>query len=446
MKKKVKKKLFVISIIFTALLFSCDQVTKSTETSNKLTDDQLLTLVQQQTFKYFWDFADPHSGMTKERNTEKWVTSGGSGFGVMAILVGIERNYITREQGLARLLKIVDFLENCDRFHGVWPHWLFGDTGKTKAFSKYDNGGDLVETAYLIQGLLTVQSYFDREINEETDLRNRIQRLWETVEWDWYRKNNENVLYWHWSDEYGWKMNMPVKGWNECLITYVLAASSPTHSIPAEVYHEGWTTSNHFYNGKEFEGLKLTLGFDFGGPLFFTHYSFLGLNPNGLKDQYADYFYLNRNHSLINYRYCIRNPKSFKGYSEEAWGLTASDDPFVGYKAHAPGESDNGTITPTAAISSIVYAPEESLKAMRYFFEELGDSLWGEYGFRDAYNLDAGWFAETYLAIDQGPIIVMIENYRSGLIWNYFMANEDVQKGLDKLGFTYKKLDKTKNK
>lgn len=427
----------LLLVIFITLNSGCDHTRNKSDNNNKLSDEQLMDIVQEQTFKYFWDFADPHSGMTKERNTEAWVTSGGSGFGVMAIVVGVERKYVTRQQALERMIKIVDFLENCERFHGAWPHWLFGDSGKTKSFSKFDNGGDLVETAYLIQGLITVKEYFNRDTEEETELRNRIQKLWEEVEWDWYRKNDENKLYWHWSEEYGWKMNMPIRGWNECMITYVLAASSPTHGIPAEVYHEGWTTSDHFYNGKNFEGLPLALGFDGGGPLFFAHYSFLGLNPNGLKDQYADYFNLNRNHSLINFHYCARNPKNFKGYSENAWGLTASDDPFVGYMAHGPGERDNGTISPTAAISSIIYTPEESIKTMRYFYEEIGDQLWGEFGFRDAYNLEADWFAKTYLAIDQGPIIIMIENYRTALLWKYFMKNKDVRNGLELLGFEY---------
>lgn len=430
----------LVFIIILGCLSACENKTQKKNVSQEnLTDEQLMDKVQRQTFKYFWDFADPSSGMAKERNTEKWITSGGSGFGIMVLVVGVERGFISRKQAVERMHKIVDFLGKADRFHGAWSHWLFGDTGKAKNFSKKDNGGDLVETAYLIQGLLTAKEYFSEQNEEETALRENIQKLWEEVEWDWYRQNGQMVLYWHWSPDFGWEMNMPIRGWNECLITYVLAASSPTHPIPAEVYHEGWTKSNHFKNGKTFEGIELPLGFDYGGPLFFAHYSFLGLNPNGLKDRYADYFELNRNQTLINYKYCIRNPNGFLGYSENAWGLTSSDDPFVGYMAHAPSGSDNGTISPTAALSSIVYTPDESLKAMRYFHDEMSDKLWGEYGFKDAYNLSAEWFAESFLAIDQGPIVVMIENYRTGLIWNNFMKNKDVQKGLDKLGFTYTK-------
>ncbi len=407
----------------------------------KLSDDELMTLVQKQTFKYFWDFADPNSGMAPERNaTPDVVTIGGTGFGVMTIPVGIERGFITREQGVERMLKITGFLAKADRFHGVWPHWLYGATGKTKPFSPKDDGGDLVETAFMVQGLLTVQQYFDKDNASEKQLRDEIQTLWEEVEWDWYRQGDQNKLYWHWSKNYGWDMNMPIKGFNEGLIVYVLAASSPTHGIPAEVYHEGWTNSDYFYNGNEYEGIKLPLGFPYGGPLFFSHYSFLGLNPHGLKDKYADYYEQNQNHSMINYKYCVSNPKGHKGYSEKSWGLTASDDPLVGYLAHEPHptNNDNGTISPTAALSSIVYTPKESLVAMRYFYEEIGDKLFGEYGFKDAYNMNENWYADSYLAIDQGPIIVMIENHRTGLLWNSFMKNKEVQTGLDKLGFTYK--------
>ncbi len=281
----------------------------------KLSDDELMTLVQKQTFKYFWDFADPNSGMAPERNaTPDVVTIGGTGFGVMTIPVGIERGFISREQGVERMLKITGFLAKADRFHGVWPHWLYGATGKTKPFSPKDDGGDLVETAFMVQGLLTVQQYFDKDNASEKQLRDEIQTLWEEVEWDWYRQGDQNKLYWHWSKNYGWDMNMPIKGFNEGLIVYVLAASSPTHGIPAEVYHEGWTNSDYFYNGNEYEGIKLPLGFPYGGPLFFSHYSFLGLNPHGLKDKYADYYEQNQNHSMINYKYCVSNPKGHKGY------------------------------------------------------------------------------------------------------------------------------------
>ena len=430
------KQLISFYLVFLSLmLFSCNN-DNPPPPSPINPDDELMDVVQQQTFKFFWDNADPSSGMARDRNGVSLVTTGGSGMGVMAILVGIERNFITRDEGLDRIIKIVGFLETADRFHGVWPHWLNGSTGKTIPFSQYDNGGDLVETAFLIEGLLTAQSYFDGIDSNEEELRNRIQVLWEEVEWDWYRRDNQNVLYWHWSPNYGWQMNMQIRGWNECLIIYILAASSPTHSIPAEVYHQGWARNGSIKNGNIYEGFELPLGPPLGGPLFFAHYSFLGLNPNGLTDQYADYMLQNKNHSLINFKYCERNPGNYAGYSDSCWGLTASDDPD-GYSAHSP-TNDNGTISPTAAISSIVYSPFQSLEAMHYFYGQIGGLVWGEYGFIDAFNKQKNWYANSFLAIDQGPIIIMIENYRTGLLWNNFMKNQDVQNGLTKLGFTYK--------
>lgn len=400
-----------------------------------LSDDQLLTLVQQQTFKYFYDFAHPASGMARERNTSgNTVTSGGSGFGLMAIIVGIERDFITRQQGIEHLDKILNFLETADRFHGAWSHWIDGNTGNVQPFSANDNGGDLVETSFLIQGLITFRQYLNEADQSESELIDRINTLWESVEWDWYTKN-ENVLYWHWSPDKEWIMNHQIRGYNEALITYVLAASSPSHSINASVYHQGWANNGTIANGKKFYDITLPLGGDFGGPLFFAHYSFLGLDPRNLNDTYANYWTQNVNHSLINHAYSVANPKNYAGYSDESWGLTASDN-HQGYSAHSP-TNDLGVITPTAALSSFPYTPEQSMKALKFFYYKFGDRLWGEYGFYDAYNPTQGWVADSYLAIDQGPIVVMVENYRTGLLWDLFMSAPEVQSGLNKLSFTY---------
>lgn len=401
-----------------------------------ISDEELLTKVQRQTFKYFWDFAHPVSGLARERNTSgDVVTTGGSGFGVMAILVGVERGFITRAEGIARLTKIVNFLADADRFHGAWPHWLNGSTGKVVPFSAKDNGGDLVETAFMIQGLLAVRTYLDENIPEEKSLMDKITTLWEEVEWTWYTQGGQNVLYWHWSPGYQWEMNHRISGYNEALVVYVLAASSPTYPISKDVYASGWARNGGIANGKSFYGHTLPLGGDYGGPLFFAHYSFLGLDPRHLSDQYADYWTQNVNHTLINQAYCASNPKYYAGYSEDCWGLTASDN-HEGYSAHSP-TNDKGVITPTAALSSFPYAPEASMKALKFFYYTLGDRLWGKYGFYDAFNVTEGWWADSYLAIDQGPIIVMIENYRSGLLWELFMSDPEVQSGLNMLGFSY---------
>jgi len=402
-----------------------------------ITDEELLTKVQQQTFKFFWDYAEPSSGMARERDgSGDLVTTGGTGFGLMTLLVGIERGFITRPQGIQRFEKIIGFLERADRFHGVWSHWVNGVSGKVIPFSGNDNGGDLVETSYLVQGLITVRQYLNPNDASEAALIARINALWQSVEWDWYRRDGQDKLYWHWSPDKGWIMNMPVSGWNECLITYVLAASSPGHGIPRSVYDNGWARNGAMRNGSAYEGVTLPLGSAWGGPLFFAHYSFLGLRPQGLSDGWcSDYFQQNRNHSLINHNYCIRNPKKFLGYSADCWGLTASDNQ-KGYDAHSP-TNDLGVITPTAAISSLPYTPEESMKAIRFFYYSLGDRLWGDYGFKDAINLTESWTASSFLAIDQGPIVVMIENHRTGLLWNLFMSAPEVKAGLDKLGFQY---------
>jgi hypothetical protein len=401
-----------------------------------LTDDELMDLVQEMTFEYFYGYGHPTSGLARERlKDQETVTIGGSGFGLMAIIVGVERGWITRGEAVERWTKIIDFLTQADRFHGVWPHWMEGRTGTTIPFSALDNGADLVETSFMAQGLLTVRQYLNEEDAIEKDLIDKINVLWEEIEWDWFTKGGEDQLYWHWSPTDEWAMGAKIKGWNEALITYVLAASSPTHTIDADVYHNGWAQLGSMKNGESFYDYVLPLGEDLGGPLFFTHYSFLGLDPRNLEDQYANYWEQNVNHTLINYSYCVDNPKGYAGYDQNCWGLTASYSPS-GYSAHSPN-NDLGVITPTAALSSMPYAPVESTAAMRYFYEELKGNLWGSFGFKDAFSLEENWFSDGYLAIDQGPIVIMIENHRSGLLWDLFMSAPEVQVGLDKLGFTY---------
>jgi len=415
-----------------------------------LSDDELLDEVQRQTFRYFWDFAHPVSGMARERSNRAYnygdevVTTGGTGFGIMATVVAVHRGWITRDTAARHLLKMVKFLAKADSYHGVFPHWLHGNTGKTIPFSRKDDGADLVENAFLFQGLLTARQYFDAKSPLESELRNRINWLWSEIEWNWFTKGGEEVLYWHWSPNNGWAMNFPLRGFNECLITYILAASSERYPVSPAVYHRGWAQSNFFKNGKSFFGIELPLGFDYGGPLFFSHYSFLGLSPKGLKDRYADYWMQNRNHTLINRAYCISNPKNFKGYGENCWGLTASDN-HEGYNAHSP-DNDLGVITPTAALSAFPYTPEYSMQALRHFYYNLGDKIWSEYGFVDAFNESENWYAKSHLAIDQGPIIVMIENYRSGLIWDLFMSCPEILHGLKKLGFTSPYLESNQEK
>ncbi len=439
------------SVIITETLKATDNTTlgsvkqyffvTSIDSSDKfplISDNALLDSVQQRTFRYFWDYGHPVSGLARERSnaTPETVTSGGSGFGVMAIPVAINRGFITRAQGLARMQTIVGFLKNtAQKFHGAFPHWLNGTNGTVIPFSTKDNGADLVETSYLMAGLLTARQYFNGADAAETTLRNDINALWNAVEWSWFRKNNENVLYWHWSPIYNWDMNHKIQGWNECLITYIMAASSTTFGIPQVVYSEGFARNGAMQNGNTYYGYQLPLGLPGGGPLFWAHYSFLGINPNGLNDTYANYQTQVTNHTKINYEYCKANPGNWYGYSSKCWGLTASDVPG-GYNANEPN-NDIGVISPTAALSSFPYTPAESMNALKFFYYKLGDRMWKQYGFVDAISLKDTWFAGSFLAIDQGPIIIMIENYRSGLVWNLLTSCPEVKNGMKNiLGFT----------
>ena len=403
----------------------------------RISDPALLDLIQQQTFKYFWDYGHPVSGLARERSnvTPETVTSGGSGFGVMAMVAAVSRGFITRSQAVTRLQTIISFLKNtAPKFHGAFSHWMNGTTGAVVPFGPNDDGADLVETSYLMMGLLTARQFFNGADPAETTLRADINVLWNGVEWDWFRQNGKKVLYWNWSPNSGFAVNVPVQGWNECLITYVVAASSPSHSIPKAVYDSGFARNGAMVNNNNYYGYQLPLGPPGGGPLFFEHYSFLGINPNGLADAYANYTTQTKNHTLINYTYCVSNPKGWYGYSDSCWGLTASDIQN-GYTASSP-TNDVSYIAPTAAVSSLPYASTESMKALKFFYYVLGDKIWGQYGFKDAFSLQNLWFADSYLAIDQGPMIIMIENYRSGLLWNLFTSCSEIKTGMLSLGFS----------
>jgi hypothetical protein len=408
-----------------------------------LPDDALLEIVQRRTFRYFWEGAHPVSGLAFDRRTSGKrargtaadpVTIGGSGFGVMALIVATERGWVARDAALERLGRMLDLLARARRYHGAYPHFMNGQTGESIPFSPEDDGADLVETSFLMMGLLCAREYFARDTREEAATRSRIAQLWNEVEWGWFTRGGHEVLYWHWSPRHGWAMDHAIRGWNECLVTYVLAASSPRHAIEPDVYHRGFASGPGFRNRKSWYGIELPLGMAYGGPLFFAHYSFCGLDPHGLKDRYADYWQQNVRHVRINRAHCVANPGHFAGYGESCWGLTASDDPS-GYSAHAP-DNDDGTISPTAALASLPYAPAEVLTVLRHFLKVHGKRLWRELGFVDAFCASQNWYADTFLAIDQGPIIVMVENERTGLLWKLFMAVPEVRAGLRRLGFS----------
>mgnify|MGYP001605212392 FL=1 len=422
-------------------------------TTRELNDDELLSMVQEGCFRYYWECAHPTAGLAPEviPGDPNLLATGGSGFGVMALLVGTERQFVTRDEGAGRMLKIVRFLAKADRFHGVWPHFLNGDTGKViPFFGKYDNGGDLVETAFMMQGLLAARQYFSHDNATEREIRDTITRLWREVEWDWYRKTpDSDVLYWHWSPDAGWHVSHPLIGWNETFIVYLLAIASPTHAVPASLYHTGWAgtlergvnyrrgwsrtkVGDHYVNGHTFYGVKLDVGEGTGAEPFFTHFSFMGFDPRGIRDQYTNYFENNRAIDLINYRYCVDNPMKFAGYGPDCWGLSAG---INGGGGRAAPRDDNGTINIMASLASFPYTPAESLAALKHFYRDLGPKVWGIYGFHDGFNQTQNWFEEVYMALNQAPIVVMIENHRSGLVWKNFMANPEIQPALDAIGF-----------
>jgi hypothetical protein len=423
--------------------------------TREFSDDELLTMLQEACFHYHWEGADPNSGMTHENipGDDRIVATGASGMGIAALIVGVDRGFITREQGIERLARIVNFLEHAQRYHGAWSHFMDGSTGRTMpVFGMFDNGGDLVETSFLMEGLLAARQYFRGNSDAERDLHRRISKLWETVEWDWYRgPERAGYLFWHWSAEWGWQIQHRLTGFNEVMITYLLAMSSPTHGVPADLYYSGWASKSewairyragwsgsvdgdHYFNGHTYFGIKLDVGVGTGGPLFFTHYSYLGFDPHSLHDRYtSSYFENNRNIALINRAYCIANPKHFPGYGSDAWGLTASDGP-EGYVPHAPDEvNDRGTLTLTGALASFPYTPEASMAALKHYYRDLGAELWDIYGPRDAYNHGQDWVSLIYMGLNQAPIVVMVENYRTGLVWKSFMANPEIGVMLHKL-------------
>ncbi len=414
------------------------QAVEASAAIRDFTDDELMDMVQRYSFRYFWEGAHADSGMAMERSHVggSTVASGATGMGLMAMIVAHERAYEDPEAIKERVLKMLTSLETCERHHGAWSHWYNGDTYQTQPFSTNDDGGDLVETSFVAQGLLAVRNYFLGTDNTSIQIREKATQLWEAIEWDWYRNGDQNVLFWHWSPNNHFAMNMKVFGWNEALVTYIMAAASPTHSIPKEVYEQGWARNGDMVNRRVFYTHEIFLSPNWGGPLFWLHYSHLGINPKGLTDQYADYWKEYVNTVKIHHAYAIDNPLIHNGYSEHCWGLTASDDPF-GYTAHEPIYNDNGTISPTAALASMPYLPEASMKALKYFYRERGRDLFGIYGPYDAFNEKYNWVKKSYIGIDQGPIVSMIENHRSGLLWNTVMKDADLQAGLDKLGFEY---------
>jgi hypothetical protein len=424
------------------------------DSTRQLSDDELLDMVQRGCYRYYWECGNPDSGMAVEvlPGDANLVALGASGFGIMGQLVATERKFITRDESIERMLKIVRFLKKADRFHGVWPHFLDGRTGHVNPyFGKYDDGGDLVETAFLTQGLLAARQYFNGDNDREREIRETITSMWREIEWDWYRKSpKSDFLYWHWSPDHDWHISHPLIGWNETMIVYLLAIASPTHPVPASMYYSGWasqsdeavqyrrgwsrtTVGDHFTNGHEYYGHKLDVGSGTGADLFFTQFSFLGFDPRDKRDRYTNYFENNRQIALINRAYCAENPRGYEGYGPNCWGLSAGIN--AGGGRPLPRD-DNGTICISAALGVFPYTPEESMEALKHFYRGLGAKVWGPYGFHDGFNQTEGWYDEVYMGLNQAQIVVGIENHRSGLVWRQFMANPEIAPTLQAAGFS----------
>jgi hypothetical protein len=401
-----------------------------------LHDTALRDRIAQATASYFLDWSHPSSGMARERSAgnfgydvEATVTTGGTGFGLLAQIVAAERGWRPRREILDRVEKLVGFLETADRFDGVFPHFLDGATGRVLPFMRGDDGGDLVETAFLMTGLLGAAAFF----TETPEIVTRIEALFDAVNWAAHVREDGAIM-WHRHPDRPWSAKaLPIRGWNECLPVFVLGAGSRTHPLPAASYHESWAKAPTFLNGHSYGEITLPLGTEWGGPLFLSQYPFLGIDPRGLRDVFADYGVQTRAHTLVNRLHCLINPHGWKGYGPNCWGLTASDTPN-GYAPHSP-TNDKGTITPTAVLSSFAYAPDEAMHVIRHLHDDLGERIWGEAGFVDAFNETEDWVADSRLAIDQGPIVIGLENHRSGLLWRLVSSRLEVQRGLLALGF-----------
>jgi hypothetical protein len=393
-----------------------------------LNADQLLTEVQEAGFRYFYDYGHPVSGLARvgTRKKPEVCSIGGTGWGLYNLVVGVDRGFIDRQQGVERALRILHFLtEKADRFHGAFPHWLDGSTGKVIPFSKLDDGADLVETSFLMEGVILLREYFSRDTPDEAKIRQLSDALWRGVEWNWFVRETDGHpgLYWHWSPDNGWLKNHPITGFNECQIVYILALSSPTHPIQPDCYWQGWETSRYETERTQF-GIPLVLSRGIAPPLFWTEFSYMGMDPRMISYHGRTYFDHFRDFCRVQVLYGESMKDQFKGYGP-LWGLSASYGPD-GYKAFAPGPRDNGTITPTAAISSMPYVPDESRAFLLELYEKHGKDLWGPFGFYDAFNFTRDWVARDYLGNEVGTVAPMVENYRSGLCWKTFMKAPEI--------------------
>jgi hypothetical protein len=414
---------------------SLDSATISV-TPQVLDDEAFLDLVQRTAFDYFWYETNPENGLIKDRSNDPSRSSiAAVGSGLSAPTVGIDRGWISREAGQARVLTTLQFLGNSPHgpeadatgYKGFYYHFLDMQTGRRDGDSELST----IDTALLLGGVLHVQQYFDRDDATEATIRALADNLDRRVDWPWMQVRSAKICH-GWNPETGF-LRYDWGGYNEAMILYLLALGSPTFPISPEAW-TAWTSSYAWqtHYGQAFVVFP---------PLFGHQYSHVWIDFRGIQDAYMrakglDYFENSRRATLANRAYVIANPHGWADYGENVWGLTASDIP-TSYSARGapPAERDDGTITPTAVGGSFAFTPRESLAALRHMYATYRTQIWGPYGFKDAFNPSMKWFASDYLGIDQGPIVLMIENYRTGRIWHEFMQHPTIQSGLARAGF-----------
>jgi hypothetical protein len=417
--------------------------------------------LQRRTFAFFWERALPGNYQIPDRwPTERFSSIAATGFGLTAYLVGAERGYVTRAEAAERVRRTLEVLwalpqgpemSGVAGYRGLFYHFLNNDDAL-----RYQ-GVELstIDTGLLMAGVLSVMSYFDGDDDDERLIRDLADRLYRRVEWDWTLNENGRM-------SMGWRPDrkfIPAdwNGYNEAMILLVLGLGSPTHPLPDDAW-ERWTENYRWMDFRGYDHLNFS-------PLFGHQYSHMYIDFRGIQDAYmrergSDYFENSRKATLANRAYCIDNPRQFIGYGPEQWGLTACDGParldtswqgeplrFFTYRARGASARhiiDDGTIAPTAAGGSVPFAPKECLDALEQMWTTQYDSLVGPYGFRDAFNLTYrvapdhtnGWYDTDYLGIDQGPILIQLENHRSELVWNLMKRNPYVRRGLERAGFT----------
>ncbi len=419
--------IFLVSIISIALLVGCTEK-KDEKTNLKL--NEALTYEMKGSFDFFWNETIDKDGLksyglTKDRTNGAVASIASSGYALTAIPIGIENGFITYEEGYERALKTLQSLKQLERVNGFYYHFYTYLTGNKTSGVEVSN----IDTAIFLNGALFAGEYFGEEVATVA------KEIYDEVNWQWFYNDSRNQFYMAWYVDRGFQ-----GAWDfyaEQIMMYVLASGSDTYPVGKEAY-DGFIKHEATYKGHTFIH-------SWFGSLFTYQFSHAWIDFRNITDSDGiNWFNNSVEASLGNYEYTQSQASQFKTFNEHIFGMTASDGPFgySGFYGAAPSGYDNkahkndGTIPPAGALGSIVFTPELSINAANYFYNEIGDPIKGKYGFTDAYNIDENWYASSYIGIDKGITLLMIENYRNETVWKYFMKNENIQNGLKILGFT----------